>query len=56
MDGQDQHHSSYAGVISTYCRSRLVTDPTLLAAADVVVVGAPFDDGVSNRPARPERP
>ena len=50
MDTQDQHSSSYAGVTVTYCRTPLVVDPAGLAGADAVVLGAPFDDAVSNRP------
>ncbi len=42
--------AGFAGVGLTYCRVPLVLDAAGLAGADVVVVGAPFDDGVSYRP------
>src|SRR5690349_6165593 len=41
--------SGYAGVGLTYCRVPLVLEPEGLAGADVAIVGAPFDDGVSYR-------
>ncbi len=41
---------SYAGVGVTFCRTPLVLDPDDLRGADVAVVGAPFDEGVSYRP------
>ncbi|MFM8593793.1 MAG: agmatinase [Chloroflexota bacterium] len=44
------HEPAYAGVGVSFCRVPLVLDPADLGCADVVVVGAPFDDGVSNRP------
>ena len=44
------HEPGFAGVGVTYCRVPLVLDPAGLRDADVVVVGAPFDDGTSNRP------
>jgi agmatinase len=44
------HEAGYAGVGVTFCRAPLVLDPAELAGADVAIVGAPFDDGVSYRP------
>jgi len=44
------YETSYAGVGVTFCRVPLVLDPAELAGADVVIVGAPFDEGVSYRP------
>ena len=41
--------SGYAGVGLTYCRVPLVLEPDGLAGADVAIIGAPFDDGVSYR-------
>lgn len=41
---------AYAGVGVTFCRVPLVLDADGLAGADVAILGAPFDDGVSNRP------
>ncbi len=41
---------SYAGVGITFCRVPLVLEPAGLAGADVAVLGAPFDEGVSYRP------
>jgi agmatinase len=41
---------SHAGIGQTFAGQRLVTDPAALAGVDVAVVGAPFDDGTSNRP------
>ena len=40
----------YAGVGLTFGRVPLVLDPAGLAGADVAIVGAPFDEGVSYRP------
>lgn len=40
----------HAGVGATFCGRPLVDDPRGLADADVAVLGAPFDDGTSNRP------
>ena len=40
----------HAGIGGTFAGQRLVTDPAALAGVDVAVVGAPFDDGTSNRP------
>ncbi len=44
------HETAYAGVGVTYCRVPLLLDPAGLPEVDVAIVGAPFDDGVSNRP------
>ena len=41
---------AFSGVGITYCRVPLVLDPAGLAGADVAIVGAPFDEGISNRP------
>ncbi len=40
----------YAGAGTTFCKVPLVLDPADLAGADVVIVGAPTDEAVSNRP------
>ena len=40
----------YAGVGLTYGRTPLVLEPGGLAGADVAIVGAPFDEGVTYRP------
>jgi agmatinase len=45
-----EHETSYAGVGVTFCRVPLVLDRAELAGADVAVLGAPFDEGVSYRP------
>jgi agmatinase len=42
--------TSYAGVGVTFGRVPLALDPAGLAGADVAVLGAPFDEGVSYRP------
>jgi agmatinase len=44
------HETGYSGVGLTFGRVPLVLDPAGLAGADVAIVGAPFDDGVSYRP------
>jgi agmatinase len=44
------NETGYAGVGITYCRTPLVLDPAGLAGADVAILGAPFDEGVSFRP------
>lgn len=49
MAGEQSYATSQAGVLTTYCRVPYVPDPNGFAGADVVVVGAPFDDGVSYR-------
>ncbi len=41
---------SYAGIGLTYCRVPFAPSPGDFAGHDVVVVGAPFDEGVSYRP------
>jgi agmatinase len=41
---------AYAGVGDTFCKLPLVLDPADLAGADVVIVGAPIDETVTNRP------
>lgn len=41
---------SYAGVGVTFGRMPLALDPAGLAGADVAILGAPFDEGVSFRP------
>jgi agmatinase len=40
---------AYAGV-STFCKVPLALTPEDLRGADVAIVGAPFDEGTSNRP------
>jgi agmatinase len=40
----------HAGIGQTFAGQRLVVAPEDLAGVDVAVVGAPFDDGTSNRP------
>jgi len=42
--------TSYAGVGVTFGRVPLALDPAGLAGADVAILGAPFDEGVSYRP------
>jgi agmatinase len=42
--------TGYAGVGLTYARVPLELDPAGWAGADVVILGAPFDEGVSYRP------
>jgi agmatinase len=42
--------TGYAGVGITFGRMPLVLDPAGLAGADVAILGAPFDEGVSYRP------
>jgi agmatinase len=42
--------TGYAGVGVTFGRVPLVLEPAGLAGADVAIVGAPFDEGVSYRP------
>ena len=44
-----EREPGYAG-LSTFCKVPLALYPAELAGADVAIVGAPFDDGVSNRP------
>jgi agmatinase len=43
------HEPSYAG-IPTFCKVPLALDPDGLADADVVIIGAPMDGRVTNRP------
>ncbi len=40
----------HGGVGTTFCGQPLVHDPAGLEGVDVAVLGAPFDDGTSNRP------
>jgi agmatinase len=40
----------HAGVGATFCGRPLVHEPSGLEGVDVAVLGAPFDDGTSNRP------
>jgi agmatinase len=40
----------HAGIGTTFAGRRLVLDPAAFDGVDVAVVGAPFDDGTSNRP------
>ena len=49
----DPVHGSYHafyGVVRTFCGVPLVSSRADVAAADAVVIGAPFDEGVSYRP------
>ncbi|MFM9105922.1 MAG: agmatinase [Chloroflexota bacterium] len=41
---------AYAGVGVTFCRVPLALDDAALEGADIAILGAPFDDAVSNRP------
>ena len=41
---------SHVGIGQTFAGQRLVVEPAALDGVDVAVVGAPFDDGTSNRP------
>jgi agmatinase len=50
MQPNRPNETSYAGVGVTFGRVPLVLDVQGLAGADVVVLGAPFDEGVSYRP------
>ena len=50
---RDPVHGSYHafyGVVRTFCGVPLVSSRADVAAADAVVIGAPFDEGVSYRP------
>lgn len=47
---QREDAPGHAGLGPTFCGQPLVLDPADLAGVDVAVVGAPFDDGTSNRP------
>ncbi len=52
-DQTDPVHGSYHafyGVVRTYCGVPLASTREEVAAADVVIIGAPFDEGVSYRP------
>jgi len=40
----------HAGIGQTFAGRRLVVDASALGGVDVAVIGAPFDDGTSNRP------
>jgi agmatinase len=44
------YEAGYAGVGVTFCRVPLALQPEELHGADVVILGAPFDEGVSYRP------
>jgi agmatinase len=44
-----EREPAYAGM-ATYCKVPLALTPADLAGVDVAIVGAPFDEGVSNRP------
>src|SRR5438876_12429417 len=50
MQPNRPEETSYAGVGVTFGRIPLALDPAGLAGADVAIVGAPFDEGVSYRP------
>src|SRR5689334_25435087 len=40
----------HAGIGTTFAGRPLVLDPAAFDGVDVAVIGAPFDDGTSNRP------
>jgi agmatinase len=42
--------AAYVGPGITYLRTPLVLDPTELTGVDIAILGAPFDEGVTNRP------
>ncbi len=44
------NEAGYVGPGQTFMRTDLVLDPTELTGADVVILGAPFDEGVTYRP------
>jgi arginase family enzyme len=44
------HPPGYTGIGTTFAGQRLVLEPAGLEGVDVAVLGAPFDDGTSNRP------
>ena len=48
--------TGYTGVGLTFGRVPLVLEPAGLAGADMAIVGAPFDEGVSYRPGHAVRP
>jgi agmatinase len=50
MQPNRPQETGYSGVGLTFGRSPLVLDPAGLAGADVAILGAPFDEGVSYRP------
>ncbi len=50
MQPNRPYEAGYAGVGLTYGRVPFAIDPAEFADADVVIVGAPFDEGVSFRP------
>ncbi len=45
-----EHEPGYAGIGLTYCRVPYLADLDEAGEHDVVIVGAPFDEGVSYRP------
>jgi agmatinase len=46
----DASYHGYDGIVSTYCRVPLARTLADIEGADAVIVGAPFDEGVSHRP------
>jgi agmatinase len=44
------HPPGHAGIGTTFAGQPLVLEPAGLVGVDVAIVGAPFDDGTSNRP------
>ena len=50
MQPNRPYEPGFAGVGLTYARLPLELDPAGYAGADVVILGAPFDEGVSYRP------
>ncbi|HYO30032.1 MAG TPA: agmatinase [Thermomicrobiales bacterium] len=50
MQPNRPHEAAFVGVGITFCRVPLVLDSGGLSGADVAILGAPFDEGVSYRP------
>jgi arginase family enzyme len=50
FDLNPRNGPAHAGVGATFCGRPLVQEASGLQGADVAVLGAPFDDGTSNRP------
>jgi len=46
----DASWHGYAGIVATYCRVPLARTLADIDGADAVIIGAPFDEGVSYRP------
>ena len=54
MQANRPHEPAYGG-IATFSKLPLVLDPAGLDGVDVAILGAPFDETVSNRPGKPLR-